>query len=47
VGLASPGGLTQADTPSTYLNGRGMVFPMRMSLITARRLAPSSAESVP
>ena len=39
--------MTQASTPSTYLNGKGMVFPMQMSLITARRVAPSSAESVP
>jgi hypothetical protein len=39
--------MTQASTPSTYLNGEGMVFLMQMSLITARRVAPSSTESVP
>jgi hypothetical protein len=39
--------MTQGSTPSTYLDGEGMVFPMQMSLITAERVAPSSAESVP
>jgi hypothetical protein len=46
-GSCETGRMTQTSTPSRYLDGEGMVFPMLMSLITARRVAPSSAESVP
>jgi hypothetical protein len=46
-GACETGRMTQDSTPSTYLDGEGMVSPMQMSLITAERVAPSSAESVP